>query len=93
MTQLVPPTASDSTPPPSAPKEAGGPGLSEEQLQSFYREFVQVHQQAAGVPPKATAEQLRGKLEKLLAGQSFENVELDVAVEGGKVKVRARPVR
>ena len=38
-------------------------------------------------PPSSCAD----KLEKLLAGQSFEQVELDVAVEGGKVKVRARP--
>jgi hypothetical protein len=38
-----------------------------------------------------TPEQLRGKLERLLAGQKFEKVELDVAVEDGKIKVRAPP--
>jgi hypothetical protein len=46
-----------------------------------------------GTPPKVTAEQLRGKLEKLLEGQSFERVELDVSVDNGKIRVRAKPVR
>jgi hypothetical protein len=67
--------------------------LGAEQLAAFYRKYAEAHQRAVGTPPKVTAEQLRGKLEKLLEGQSFERVELDVSVDNGKIRVRAKPVR
>jgi hypothetical protein len=88
------PSAPLPTPPPASPepKAIPSPRLSEEQLQSFYRRYAEAHQKT-GTPLRATAEQLRDRLEKLLAGQTFAKFELDVAVEGGKVKVRARPVR
>jgi hypothetical protein len=74
-------------PPPAAAR------LSEKQLADFYRRYAQAHQQALGTPPKATPEQLRGRLEKLLEGQSIGKVELDVSFESGKLRVRARPVK
>jgi hypothetical protein len=77
--------------PPPAPPPASR--LGAEQLAAFYRKYAEAHQRAVGGPPKVTAEQLRGKLEKLLEGQSFERVELDVSVDNGKIRVRAKPVR
>ena len=81
--------------PPPAPAARARPArqpalarLGEEQLQSFYRHTPRPTA-GPGRTPKATAEQLRGKLEKLLQGQTSSKFELDVAVEGGKVK-RAR---
>jgi hypothetical protein len=74
-------------PPPAAAR------LSEKQLADFYRRYSDAHKQALGTPPKASPEQLRGKLEKLLEGQSFGKVELDVSFEAGKLRVRARPVK
>jgi hypothetical protein len=84
------------SPPAPAPEPAPRPAasrLGSEQLAAFYRKYAEAHQRAVGTPPKVTPEQLRGKLEKLLEGQSFERVELDVTVDGGKIRVRAKPVR
>ena len=78
---------------PSATPRSGTPRLSDEQLTTFYRKYAEAHVQTLGTPPKATPDQLRGKLEKLLEGQTFEKVELGVSVEGGKIRVRARPIR
>jgi hypothetical protein len=77
---------------PAAAAVAGG-RLDEAQLQAFFRKYSEAHMQALGTPPRATLDQLRGKLDKLLAGQPLERVELDVSVEDGKIKVRARPRR
>lgn len=79
--------------------EGGGslPGLRPGALEAFYRKYVEAHTKAAGAPPRATLEQMRAKLEKdlprILADQRCDRVELDVAVDGAKVRLRARPVR
>jgi hypothetical protein len=80
---------------PAAPsaEPTSGPRLEEAQLQAFFKKYSEAHQQALGMPPKASPEQLRQKLERLLAGQRFDKVELDVSVEEGKIRVRARPAR
>ncbi len=89
------PAAAPAADPPAAtaPPPATGGRLDEAQLQTFFRKYTEAHVKALGTPPRATPEQLRGKLERLLAGQTFDRVELDVSVEDGKIKVRARPVR
>ena len=73
------------------------PGLSQGALEDFYRKYVDAHTRAAGVAPKASLDQMRAKLERdlprILAEQGCDRVELDVAVDGGKVRLRARPVR
>jgi hypothetical protein len=92
-TTAPPEAAPAAPPPPEAPAPKPAPRLGAEQLAAFYRKYADAHQRALGAPPKATPEQLRGKLEKLLEGQTFDRIELDVSVEGGKIRVRARPVR
>lgn len=72
------------------------PGLAAGELEAFYARFVQAHQQAVGAPPTATLEQMRAKLRNelpKLLGDKGGRVVLDVAVEGGKVRLKARPVR
>jgi hypothetical protein len=73
------------------------PGLRPGALEDFYRKYVEAHTRAAGAPPKASLAQMRAKLEKdlprILADQRCDRIELDVAIDGDKVRLRARPVR
>src|SRR6185295_9014893 len=72
------------------------PGLAAGDLEAFYARFVQAHQTASGAPPKATLEQMRAKLQNelpKLLGEKGGRVVLDVEVEGGKVRLKARQVR
>jgi hypothetical protein len=73
------------------------PGLRDGALEDFYQRYVKAHTDAVGAPPKASLEQMRAKLQqdlpKILAQQNCARVELDVAVDGGKVRLRARPVK
>jgi hypothetical protein len=72
------------------------PGLGAGDLEAFYARFVQAHQSATGAAPKATLEQMRAKLQNelpKLLGEKGGRVVLDVEVEGGKVRLKARPVR
>jgi hypothetical protein len=97
------PAATASARAPAAPPAGGGPGagslpgLRPGALEDFYRKYVEAHTRAAGAPPKASLEQMRAKLEKdlprILADQRCDRIELDVAVDGTKVRLRARPVR
>jgi hypothetical protein len=87
--------------PPAAPPASGRPadvipGLATGDLEAFYARFVQAHQSATGAAPKATLEQMRAKLKNelpKLLGEKGGRVVLDVEVEGGKVRLKARPVR
>jgi hypothetical protein len=86
------------TPPPPQPGGAAGliPGLGAGDLEAFYARFVQAHQSATGAAPKATLEQMRAKLQNelpKLLGEKGGRVVLDVEIEGGKVRLKARPVR
>jgi hypothetical protein len=86
---------------PAAPRPAAAPqalpGLRDGALEDFYQRYVKAHTDAVGAPPKASLEQMRAKLQqdlpKILAQQNCARVELDVAVDGGKVRLRARPVK
>ena len=73
------------------------PGLRDGALEDFYKRYVKAHTDALGAPPKASLEQMRAKLQqdlpKILTQQNCNRVELDVAVDGGKVRLRARPVK
>jgi hypothetical protein len=83
--------------PSNAPRTADAiPGLADGDLEAFYARFVEAHQTAVGAPPKATLEQMRTKLRSelpKLLGEKGGRVVLDVEVEGGKVRLKARPVR
>ncbi len=79
---------------PAAPApSAAASRLSDKQLAAFFQKYSEAHHKAVGAPPRATPEQLRDKLEKLLAGQALDRIDLDVSVEGGKIRVRAKPLR
>ena len=86
---------------PTAPSTSGAsadviPGLAAGDLEAFYARFVQAHQSATGAAPKATLEQMRAKLQNelpKLLGDKGGRVVLDVEVEGGKVRLKARPAR
>ena len=91
-------------PPATAAKPAGSdvPGMAPGEFDAFYDRFVEAHQRASGAPPRATKEQLRSKLQqdlpRLVAqasqeGHTTTRVEMDVLVENGKVRLKARPVR
>jgi hypothetical protein len=72
------------------------PGLAAGDLEAFYARFVEAHRSATGAAPKATLEQMRTKLQNelpRLLGDKGGRVSLDVEVEGGKVRLKARPVR
>ncbi len=80
------------------PSAAGArvPGLGAGELETFYARYAAVHEQATGGPPRASLEQMRSKLQQeipKLIGDTGGRVELDVAVEGGKVRLKVRPVR
>jgi hypothetical protein len=93
-------TATPSAAPPTTPRPAAAaalPGLRDGALEDFYQRYVKAHTEATGGAPKASLEQMRAKLQqdlpKILAQQNCARVELDIAVDGGKVRLRARPVK
>jgi hypothetical protein len=73
------------------------PGVSEEAFRAFYDRYVSAHVKAGGAPPRVTADQLRQKLgaetARILAEKKCARVDLDVEIEGGKVKLKAKPIR
>jgi hypothetical protein len=83
----------ETAPAPAESAPAPRPRLEEAQLQAFFKKYSEAHFQALGTPPRLTPAEMRAKLEKLLAGQRLDRVELDVSVVEGKVRVRARPLR
>ena len=88
--QPTPAAAVDSSAGAGVRRRRQAPRLEEAQLQAFFRKYSEAHLKALGTPPKATADQLRAKLEKLLAGQRLDKVELDVSVDDGQ-DPRPRP--
>lgn len=83
----------------SAPRSgepADVPGLNPGEFDAFYDRFVAAHREAAGVMPQTSKEQLRTRLQQdlpKLLGEKGGKVALDVSVENGKVRLKARPVR
>jgi hypothetical protein len=86
-------------PQPAAPARSGtGPGgLGDKEVERFYQRFVDAHVSANGAPPRTTMAQLRAKLEaeipRLMAERRCSRVDLDVSVDGGKVRLKLRPVQ
>lgn len=94
------PTAATASAPPAHAGHSAGPtdvpGMAPGEFDAFYNRFVEAHQQASGAPPKASKDQLRSKLQQDLAklvGAAGGRVEMEVLVEGGKVRLKARPKR
>jgi hypothetical protein len=93
-----PPVAPAAKPPaPEPPAAAALPGLRSGELEDFYTRYVKAHRDATGAPPKASLEQMRARLEqdlpRILAQQQCQRIKLDVAIEGGKVRLRAHPMK
>ena len=82
---------------PTSDTPSPGPALRPGQVEAFYEKYVAAHRAATGAPPKASLEQVRAKLQKdlgsVLAAKNVKGVELDVVVDGERVRLKARPVR
>ncbi len=69
------------------------PGLPETDFESAYESYLSAHRQLGREADAATKEKIRSRLGKqlprILAEQRCERVRLEVAVEDGKVKLRA----
>ncbi|HEY0707187.1 MAG TPA: MXAN_5187 C-terminal domain-containing protein [Polyangia bacterium] len=78
------------------PARSEVPGLTAGEFDAFYDRFVAAHREAAGMLPQTSKEQLRTRLQQdlpRLLGQGGGKVTLDVSVENGKVRLKARPAR
>ncbi len=98
--------AEPKTAPPAAPAtsaSSGGPppiplpGLSDAEMQEAYRRYLEAHQNAgtAGQPPPMDKlrRNLAKQLPQILSANNCSRVRLDIAVEDGKVRLRAWPVK
>jgi hypothetical protein len=87
--------------PPSVPAVARprppGPALADRDFDDFYRRYVDAHQSIGAAAPSVNATAMRAKLDReiprILADKNCSRVNLEVFVEDGKVRMRARPVR
>jgi hypothetical protein len=84
------------TPPPltTAPPV---PGVSDGDIESVYRRYMEAHRHSQDPRPALTLdkirERLRTQIPKVLADKNCRRVTLDVAVEEGKVRLKAWPVK
>jgi len=84
---------------PAAPKPAAPavPGIDEAAIDAVYRRYTEAHRQAQDPRPALTLDKIRERLRvqipKVLAEKNCRRVTLDVAVEDGKVRLKAWPVK
>jgi hypothetical protein len=73
------------------------PGLSDGEMQDAYRRYLEAHQQAGTAGAAPPMDKLRRSLAKqlpqILSANNCSRVRLDIAVEDGKVRLRAWPVK
>jgi hypothetical protein len=73
------------------------PGLSDQDFEGAYRRYLDAHQElgieAQAVPKDKMRSRLGKQLPKILDEQRCERVRLEVAVEDGKVRLRAWPAQ
>jgi hypothetical protein len=73
------------------------PGLSEADMQDVYRRYSEAHKQAGTAEPPPTMSKLRQRLAKqlpqILSANNCSRVRLEIAVDDGKVRLRAWPVK
>jgi hypothetical protein len=78
---------------PQSPAAASLPGLSDRDFEGAYRNYLDAHQklgiEAQAVPMEKMRSRLHKQLPKILDEQRCEQVRLEVAVEDGKVRLRA----
>jgi hypothetical protein len=92
----APSPAAAPSPAPVAARPAPVPGLSDPDLENVYRRYREAHEKARDPRPALTLEKIRERLRvqipKVLADKNCRRVTLDVAVEDGKVRLKAWPV-
>ncbi len=93
--KLLPVPDEQQTPPPittSPPPHR----LADGEFDTFYKRYVDAHQ-TTGTPLSVEPAALRAKLDReiarIMAAKSCARVDLDVQIDGGKVRLRARPVK
>jgi hypothetical protein len=81
---------------PPSPPASSLPGLSEQDLREAYARFMDAHRKlgtdAAAPSLDKIRSRLRAQLPQILADRKWGRVALDVAVENGKVRLRAKPL-
>lgn len=97
-TRSGPPPIPASARPSPAPVEkppASLPGLSDKEFESAYQHYLSAHRElgieAQAVPMEKMRSRLHRQLPKILDEQRCEKVRLEIAVEDGKVRMRAWP--
>jgi hypothetical protein len=87
------PVAQVTAEPPAIPL----PGLSEADMQDAYRRYSEAHQKAGTAEPPPAMDKLRQRLAKqlpqILSANNCSRVRLEIAVDDGKVRLRAWPVK
>jgi len=85
------------TEPSAGPPPIPLPGLSEADMQDAYRRYSEAHKQAGAAEPPPSLSKLRQRLAKqlpqILSANNCSRVRLDIAVDDGKVRLRAWPVK
>jgi len=73
------------------------PGLSEADMQDAYRRYSEAHKQVGTAEPPPSLSKLRQRLAKqlpqILSANNCSRVRLEIAVDDGKVRLRAWPVK
>jgi hypothetical protein len=94
--KAAPPAAPAATARSGGPPPIPLPGLPEADLQDAYRRYLEAHQQVGASAPPPAMDKLRRNLAKqlpqILSANNCSRVRLDIAVEDGKVRLRAWPV-
>jgi hypothetical protein len=84
------------TPPPVMAAPAV-PGVKDGDIEDVYRRYMEAHQKTQDPRPALTLDKIRDRLRtqipKVLADKNCRRVTLDVAVEDGKVRLKAWPVK
>jgi hypothetical protein len=91
----APAAPAPAAPAPAAP--APVPGLSDPEIENVYLRYMEAHRRVQDPRPALTLdkikERLRLQIPKVLADKNCSRVTLDVAVEDGKVRLKAWPVK
>jgi len=70
-------------------------GLADHDFEGAYQRYLEAHRklgiEAKAVPKEKLRQRLAKQLPKILEEQKCQNVQLEVAVEGEKVRLRAWP--
>jgi hypothetical protein len=91
------PPAPVNVPVPAAAATAAIPGVADPDLDKVYRLYMEAHRKTNDPRPALTLDKIRDRLRvqipKVLADKNCRRVTLDVAVEDGKVRLKAWPVK